>query len=244
VRVHRSRNDRLRMRLRLRGRDRGVAVTRRHVADQVVNKTGIDRCAESGGRAPAYAGRESGDSNRVVSRIEFQRRVGAVDDVVERGWIRLVHLADLVDGRVEKAQPSAGLLVGDRQYPGPLRRTRAGAAETEESACRTGDPRDVQIGQYTVQDGRVVRDVRHRPLFPAGDRALLVWRLVVKDTEPAAGGFGRVEEGLEVACRAFVPDDLAQPGTRRRTRAGIACRDRNAGNAIVRGVQLGTADAG
>ena len=40
------------------------------------------------------------DSNyRVAARIEFERRVGAAGNIVERHWIRLViDATDLVDG--------------------------------------------------------------------------------------------------------------------------------------------------
>src|SRR6185295_15962455 len=50
VRVHRARNDRLRMRLRFRRRNRSDAVTRRDVTDQVVDEPGVDRRSKSGGR--------------------------------------------------------------------------------------------------------------------------------------------------------------------------------------------------
>ena len=127
--VHRSWNDGFRMRLRLGRRDGSDGVARRDVPDEVIHEARIDRRAKTGRRVPADTGGESDDIDRVVQRVELKRRVGAVDDVVERGWIRLVHPADLVDGRVEESQRLSRLLVRDRGDRGPLRRAGTGAAE-------------------------------------------------------------------------------------------------------------------
>ena len=93
-------------------------------------------------------------------------------------------LADVVDGLIEESKPLGRLLIHNRSNGCPLRGTGTGATEGEEASRIAGN---VEIRQYTMENGRVVRDVGDALLVPAMDSALLIGGFTEHNAESTAG---------------------------------------------------------
>src|SRR5258708_20507882 len=76
---------------------------------------------QAGDRIPACRGRIAGDRGRLVV---------ARGDIVEIFGVLRGIARDLVELRIDVTQISASYLIGNRDQPGPLRRTTAGATHT------------------------------------------------------------------------------------------------------------------
>ena len=102
---------------------------------------------------------------------------------------------------------------------------------------------NVEIRQYTMENGRVVRDIGHAALLAHREdrRAFLIGWFVEHNAESTAGRFGGTEKGLEVTKRrSFVPHDLAEIRPWKRMCSRIATQH---SKAKVRCVQFGAAHA-
>ena len=96
-------------------------------------------------------------------------------------------LADVVDGLIEESEPLARLLIHNRSDGCPLRGTGTGATEGIKASRYAGN---VQIRQYAMENGRVVRDVRNALLVSAMDSALLIGGFSEQNAESTAGRTG------------------------------------------------------
>ena len=157
---------------------------------------------------------------------------------MKRGLVPV--LADVVDGLIEESEPLARLLIHNRSEGCPLRGTGTGATEGIEAGRYAGN---VQIRQYAMENGRVVRDIGHGALMPTVKTvgAVLIRWLAEHNAESTAGRFGGTEKGLEVTKRrSFVPHDLAEIRPWKRMCSRIATQR---SKAKVRCVQFGAAHA-
>src|SRR5205814_2261765 len=92
------------VRVRLRAGNCGYAVASRNELEQFIYELRGHRRAETGYGIPAGSGTET---------LNTKRRVIAARHVVERCGVKTLRLADLIEGRIDKAQVVSGVLIGD-----------------------------------------------------------------------------------------------------------------------------------